>query len=159
MKKIIKMLPCHMIMTSALLAILCMGVIKMTPVMIESLQVAQKMQRCGKVSVLQNFSVLFWLTCLVIEVCISCKCMNSIAFKISLSIKRKRRAYQKSFEIDRDKKVLRKILFEEIRGDVPIEDEDGLWETLGELTTKELEEAREERKQLLYEMEEKAVGG
>lgn len=158
-RKCERLLKNQIVNTVIMMTVFCIGVIKITPIMIVVFQLAQELQRMGKPSALQNFATLFLMVCLIIAVYVIFQCIRDIIWQISWKIRKKRRTYQDSLDIGREERVLKKIFFEEIRGNVPIEDEEGLWETLGQLTAEELKEAREERKQLLYEMEEKAVGG
>ncbi len=158
-KKCNKLLGNKIMLGFILAGVFLFGVIRLTPNLYKSLSTAQELQRTGKHSSLQDASTFLLLVCLTTMVYIICNCIMYICIEINRRIKEKRRKHQDFLKKDCEKRILRKILFEEIKGELPMPDEEELWETLGELTTRELEEAREERKQLLYEMEEKALGG
>ena len=62
--------------------------------------------------------------------------------------------HNKIIRFDQDDRILRRVLFEEMTEGKPMFDEEGLWETLGQMSLDALKDARKERKQILYEREE-----
>lgn len=138
-----------------------LGVIWITPILFEELSITQELQRTGTPSSEQNVLTLFLMVCVSTLAGALCCCIKSIAWRIfcrmSWKLKRDRHKCQECLEPERQKRVLRKVLFEEIKDGITLPEEDDLWKTLSEMTVEELQAAREQRRELLEEMEEKGI--
>lgn len=125
------------------------------PIFLKYLGVLQKLQRMGVECTKQS---IVWLVCLIVTVYLTLKCIQEITWKISsklsYNLNKQRRMHNKIIRFDQDDRILRQVLFEEMTEGKPMFDEEGLWETLGQMSLDALKDAREERKQILYEMEE-----
>lgn len=134
---------------------LVIWIIHMIPMFVDYLDVVQRLQRIGVQT--SKWSIV-WLLCLIGTVYIVSESIQEIAWKISSKLSynlgKQRRVRQDLIDIDQEERILRRVFFEEIIEDFQIDDEEGLWEILKDMTINQMSEAREERKQILYEMEE-----
>ncbi|MCI8833293.1 MAG: hypothetical protein HFJ19_03740 [Clostridia bacterium] len=160
MKKVFRLLD-EIYLVIILGGILSFGVIWITPILIEHFFKAQELQRMGTSSSEENCLTLLCLVFLIVLACALYWCIRQIAWRISQrdswTLNRSRCTYSELFEEYPNKRVLQKILFEEIKDGIPIPEEEELWRTLSEMPEKELREAIKQRKELIDEMQREGI--
>ena len=121
--------------------ILSIGVIKIAPIFITSLGMAQKLQRSGMRSWEADCKTAVCLTVMFFMIFIG---VQGILY-IYKGVTTKREPWnQKLFEEDRNKRILVKFLFEEIEDGCPVPQEEELWALLLDMSAKQLAEALEQ---------------
>lgn len=147
---------------TAVIAVVAMliGVIWMTPMYEQHLIRARQLQDRGIPSALQNTIVIVELIAIAILSCIICQCIKYIIICIDerrIANNQVRRCRRKILEEALNARILREALFEEIKvNGLPFFEEDGLWETLNQISSKSLAEALEDRKRIIAKQ---AMGG
>lgn len=160
MKKVVRLLDenCLVIILGVVLSL---GVIWITPILVKHFFKAQELQRMGTPSLEENCLTLLCLVFLIALVCALYWCIRQIACRISRrdswTLNRSRCTYSELFEEYPNKRVLQKVLFEEIKDGIPIPEEEELWRTLSEMPENELKEAIKQRKELIDEMQREGI--
>ncbi len=142
MRKMVNLFKSQVILAVLAVAVMCLGVIKMTPVMLEALQLAQKMQRLGVPSRYTDLKMAICFAVMITMWVILSKCAMYIGKVIMTT--RKKTWNQVPFEEDRNKRILVKFLFEEIEDGCPVPQEEELWALLLDMSAKQLAEALEQ---------------
>lgn len=160
MKKVVRLLDekCLVIILGGVLSL---GVICITPTFVEHFFKAQELQRMGTPSLEENCLTLLCLVLLIALACALYWYIRQIAWRISRrdswTLNRSRCTYSELFEEYPNKRVLQKVLFEEIKDGIPIPEEEELWRTLSEMPENELKEAIKQRKELIDEMQREGI--
>ncbi len=139
MKKIVNLFKSQVIFVVALLTMLCIGVIRMTLIMAESLQLAQEMQRKGMPSQNNDIKTAMYFSVLLIMFV-----MFTLVLCMSRVITRNNNHWNYIFDEDRKKRMLVRILFEAIEDGCPVPEEKELWELLSDMSVEQITESLEQ---------------